>query len=97
MGQLPARLHDQILQGGRGAAGLVRGTRAVREVHPVQPLALGPLDPMGHGRHPYSELLGYRTQRLATPDCGNHGFPTRDLTLCLLMELPPYGSVLEKL
>jgi len=97
VGQLTARLQDQILQEGIGATGLVRGTRAIREVHPIQPLALGPLDPVCHRRHLHGELLGYRTQRLAPPDRGYHGFPTLDLTLCLLMELPRNGSVLGKL
>ena len=97
VGQLAACLQDQVLQGGSGATGLVRGTRAVREVHPIQPLALGLLDPVCHRRHPHGELLSYCTQRLATPDRGYHGFPTLDVTLCLLMEKPRDGSVFGKL
>src|SRR5262249_7366600 len=93
-GQIPPRLQHQILQGARGAAGLVRRTRAVREVHPIQPLAFCPLDPVGHRRHPHAALLGYRTQRLAATHRGYPRLTTLGLTLCLLIRFPPVGSLL---
>src|SRR5438270_10225171 len=97
LGQIPSRLQHQILQGDLGAAGLVRRTRAVREVHPIQALAFGTLDPVGHRRHCYAELLGYRTQRLASTHGGYHGLTALGLTLCLLIRFPPVGSLLRLL
>jgi hypothetical protein len=95
--QLLPRLDHQILQGGIRAARLVGSTRAIRPIDAVQALALGPLDPKGYRRHTDAVLLGDRSKRLATPNGVYQGSTTRDLPLCLLMGLPPVGSLEWKL
>jgi hypothetical protein len=94
LGQISPRLQHQILQGNLRAARRVRRTRTVREVQPIQALALGPLDPVSHRRHRDAELLGNRTQRLATTHGGYHGSTTLGLTLSLLIIFHLVGSVL---
>ena len=76
---------------------LVRSVRAIRPVHAIQPLALGPLDPVRNGGDTNAEAAGDNAQGLAAPDSGYHGSTTLGLPLCLLMELPPDGSVLRVL
>src|SRR5262249_23649005 len=94
LGQLPPCLQHQILHGDRGATRTMGRPRAVREVHPIQPLALGSRDPMGHRCYRDAELPGDRAQRLAATHGSYHGLTTLGLTRCLLIRFPPVGSLL---
>lgn len=49
LSQVATCLQDQVLQGGIGAAGLVRRVRAIGPIDAIQALTLGALDPVGHG------------------------------------------------
>ena len=93
VGQFAPCHENQILQGDIGAAGLVRGVRAVGPIDVIEALALGTLDPVRNRGDADSELTGDGTQGPATADSGYHGPATLDLTLCLLMGFPPDGSV----
>jgi hypothetical protein len=69
-----------------GSLGVVRGTAAVRPVHAIEALALGPSDPVDHGAETHTEatrdgtkgqMLTNGSYHLATPLGG---------TVCLLMK-----------
>ena len=96
VGQVAACLQDQILQRGFGAAGLVRGVRAIRPVDPIEALALGPPDPVGNRGDAGAELARDGAECLARTDSGYHGPTPVGSTLCLLIGLPRNGFVLGK-
>jgi hypothetical protein len=90
-------LQDEILQGGIGAPGVVRGGGAIGPIDTAEALAFAPLDPEGDGGDANAEVAGDFAERLAFADGGYHGPTTLGLTLCLLMGLPLQGSVLDEL
>ncbi len=97
VGQRGSGLQHQVLHRSVGAAGLVRGVRAIRPVHAIQALALAPLDPVRDGGDANAEAAGDETQGLAASDGGYHGSTPRRLSLCLLMGFSLEGSVLGNL
>ncbi len=97
LGQVAPRLQNQILQGGSGAAGLVRRTGAIGPSNAIEPLAFGTLDPVGDRGDTDAKAASDGTQGLTAADSGYHVATPLFLTLCLLMELPHERSGLEQL
>ena len=94
--QFAADVQDQILQGGIGPAGVVRGTGTVGPVDAVEALAFGPLHPEGDGGDADAESASDGAPGLACADGGYQGTTALGLTLCLLTGLPPSGSPLKE-
>jgi hypothetical protein len=66
--------------------GVVRGTGAVRPVHAIEALALGPLDPVDHGADTHTEATRDGTKGLVLTNGSYHLATPLGGTVCLLMK-----------
>jgi hypothetical protein len=60
--QLAAHGQDLRLDGGRRAVRVTWGPRTIVPIDPIQPLAVGPLDPVTDGVRARAELAGDRAE-----------------------------------
>jgi hypothetical protein len=93
--ELAADAHDQILDGGVGPPGPLRGAGAIEPIDPVEASAGRTGDPVADraGAHPEAARDGANGLSLA--DGGDHLPMTLSDTVCLFMVLSSNGPFLE--
>ena len=85
MAQLATHVQDEILDGGGGPLGRVRGARPIGPIDAVEASAVRVADPAVDGRGAHMELSGDLVLRLTAPNGLDHGPAAGDFPISLLM------------
>src|SRR5512135_394302 len=83
--QFAAHGQDLLLDGGFSAVRVTRTPRAILPSDAIQPLALGPLDPVMNGVRAHAELAGHCAERVTASHGRDHGPTAGRLTVSLVM------------
>jgi hypothetical protein len=83
--QFAAHGQDLLLDGGFSAVRMTRTPRVILPIDAIQPLALGPQDPVMNGVRAHAELAGHCAERATATHGRDHGPTAGRLTVSLVM------------